>query len=324
MLPRLLDEGYRGRVDLVYTDPPFGAGRIQHSDPMADGSVMTYHDRGAEAFIAEMAVVLPLIHALLTAQGSLVIHADWHASHQLKLLLDQVFGPQGLRNEIIWKRASVQGRKADSSQLGRVTETLLWYTRGPRWTYHPLLMNERLPIVGDSLPPGYYRDEQGRYYRTAPRGDYTEASIARLEHEGRIHHSRSGKIRIKYFMERDGDHLILPRLMGNLWTDIPDAMHLPRAERTGYPTQKPLALASRVVDMFSSPGALILDPYAGSGTAGVAAALAGRSCILVDSSAQAVGVSRARMEPLVPQLRVDGADAAAPPPGLAGDQRTME
>ncbi len=315
VLPRLLQAGYRGRVDLVYTDPPFGAGRIQHSD-REDG--LTYRDPGAETFIAEMTQVLPLLHALLSPGGSLVIHADWRASHQLKLLLDQVFGPEGLRNEIVWKRASVQGRKAVSRQLGRVTETLFWYTRGPGWTYHPAVVSERVPLLDGKLPPGYRRDEEGRYFRTAPRGDYTDASIARLEREGRIHRTRSGGVRIKYFMERDGDALVLPRMLGNLWTDIPDAMHLTRGERTGYPTQKPLALASRVIEMFSSPGDLVLDPYAGSGTAGVAAVRAGRAFILVDVSAPAVRLAHARLKPLAGGLEIESWGAPAGPGDAQG------
>ena len=145
---------------------------------------------------------------------------------------------------------------------------------------------------------GLRRDEVGRWFKTAPRGDYTDESVARLEAEGRIHRTRpragSGGIRIKYFLEERDGQVIEEVLVGDVWTDIPDAMHM-GAERVGWPTQKPLALAERIIAAASNPGDIVLDAFCGSGTTLVAAARLGRRWIGIDASPEACAIARERI-----------------------------
>jgi 2-polyprenyl-3-methyl-5-hydroxy-6-metoxy-1,4-benzoquinol methylase len=141
---------------------------------------------------------------------------------------------------------------------------------------------------------GLRRDEAGRWFKTAPRGDYADESVARLEAEGRIHRTASGNVRVKYFLEERGGMVIEEVLVGDVWNDIPDAMHL-GSERIGWPTQKPLALAERIIKAASNPGDIVLDAFCGSGTTLVAAARLGRRWIGIDTSEQACTIARERL-----------------------------
>jgi len=142
---------------------------------------------------------------------------------------------------------------------------------------------------------GFHRDTDGRWFKTAPRGDYTDKSIARLEKEGRIYRTRTGSIRIKYFLKEEGDCLIEEKLIGDVWDDIPDAMHMGSREKTGYPTQKPEALLRRIILASSGPGDIVLDAFAGSGTALLAAQREGRRWIGMDESPLAIETMEKRL-----------------------------
>lgn len=99
-----------------------------------------------------------------------------------------------------------------------------------------------------------------------PRGDYTDASVERLRSEDRIHTTRSGGVRVKYFMDVSNGRVVERKMVGDVWNDIPDAMHMPKAERLGYPTQKPEALLTRVIEASCPPNGVVLDPFCGCGT----------------------------------------------------------
>ena len=114
--------------------------------------------------------------------------------------------------------------------------------------------------------------------------------------EGRLHHTRNGKQRVKYFVdETPAGRLVEQAPLDNLWLDIPDMMHLPPTERTGYPTQKPLALLRRIVAVSSNLDDVVLDPFAGAGTTALAAASLGRRWVGIEASRVGVAVSRARL-----------------------------
>jgi hypothetical protein len=139
-------------------------------------------------------------------------------------------------------------------------------------------------------------DDEGRPFTTAPRGDYTDASIARLEKEGRVHRTASGRVYIKYFLVKgdDGVHR-RERRVDTLWTDVPPLRHAAPGERTGFPTQKPRALLDRIIACATEPGGLVVDLYSGSGTTAEAAHALGRRFVAGDAGAPAIGTSRARL-----------------------------
>jgi hypothetical protein len=139
-------------------------------------------------------------------------------------------------------------------------------------------------------------DEEGRPFTSAPRGDYTDASIEKLEAEGRVHRTKTGKAYIKYFLVKDGDgQWCRERRVDTLWTDVPPLRHAAASERTGFPTQKPCALLDRIVRCASPPGGLVVDLFAGSGTTGVAAHACDRRFILGDAGPVAIANARARL-----------------------------
>ncbi len=288
---------WTGRVNLVYLDPPF-ATRAHYTQPLVlpDGRVTHRHAfsdawPSLDAWLDMLYPRLRLLHTLLADTGSLYIHLDWRGAPYARVLLDEIFGAENFRNEIIWRRAATLGRKAVSGQFGRVTDTILFYTKSARFTFRrPTVEREvdRRTVQRDVRP--------GRWFRTAPRGDYTDASLAALAAEGRVHVTRNGRRRVKYFLDETADGRLVERVpLDNLWLDIPDVMHLPPAERTGYPTQKPLALLRRIIEASSDAGDVVLDPFAGSGTTLAAAATLGRRWLGIEASAPGMAVTRARL-----------------------------
>jgi site-specific DNA-methyltransferase (adenine-specific) len=246
-------------------------------------------ENGLLAYLTMMAARLVELLRVLRAGGALYLHCDHAASHYLKILLDAVFTPENFRNEIIWTMAGI-GRKRRIRKFPVDTQVLLYYTKAGA---------ERIPKEVKQgrfvLPTGYQRDEEGRVYWTSPRGDYTDESVERLKAEGRIHVTRSGKIRVKYFVAEDEAAIYIPRAVTNSWHDIPDTLRT-GAERLGYPTQKPEALLERIIRTSSNESDLVLDPFCGSGTTLVVAQRLNRRWIGIDSSPLAVSLAKRRLE----------------------------
>ncbi len=314
----LLATGFDGKVSVVYVDPPF-ASQANYSyearlDGPADGRVsrsLAYVDRwdggGIGPYLDMLAPRLEALTRLLAPTGTIWVHVDYRASYLVRLLLDEIMGRRAFKNEIVWRRAPNLGRQAASGQFGRTVDTLVVYG-GRQATLVPPTRLE--PIARDVIR----RDEAGRPFIAAPRGDYTDESVARLESEGRVHRSSTGKIYVKYFLVQDSEGAwCRERRVDALWTDVPALRHAPPAERTGFPTQKPRALLDRVVACASAPGDWVVDLFAGSGTTGVSAHALGRRFILGDASPLALGMARARLLRLGVPLVVERCGVAAAP-----------
>jgi 16S rRNA G966 N2-methylase RsmD len=296
----LADEGLAGRVDLVYLDPPFASeADYTHEarlDGPADGRVVrtrAYGDRWGAAGIGDyLEFLAPRIDAvtrLLAPGGSIWVHLDWRAAYLVRVLLDEILGRDAFVNEIVWRRAPNLGRQATSHQFGRTLDTLVVYGKGDVTLVPPTRLE---PID----PGAIRRDDEGRSFTSAPRGDYTDASIAKLEREGRVLRTASGKVYIKYFLVEDGDGVwCRERRVDALWTDVPPLRHVAVAERTGFPTQKPRALLERIVSCATRPGGTVVDLFAGSGTTGDAAHALGRRAVLGDLGAMSIATTRARL-----------------------------
>jgi DNA modification methylase len=300
----LAEEGLTGKVDLVYIDPPFGSQTAYTHEARLDGPAdgrlvrtQAYDDRWDGSLAAYLDMLAPRLEALtrLLAPGAtLWVHVDWRASHLVRILLDEILGRDAFVNEIVWRRAPNLGRQAASHQFGRTLDTLVVYGKrgGPAaaWLVPPSRLE---PIEASAVRT----DAEGRAFTTAPRGDYTDESIARLEKEGRVHRTASGKVYIKYFLVKDaaGQQWCRQRRVDSLWTDVPPLRHARPGERTGFPTQKPRALLDRVVACASPPGGLVVDVFGGSGTTGESAHALGRRFVLGDASALALATARARL-----------------------------
>ena len=308
VMSSLLGE-YAGRIDLIYIDPPFDTGsdfklaiRLGDEAVVKQPSILEEHayrdtwGAGTTSFLTMLYDRMVLMRELLSDEGSLYVHCDWRTSHYVRLILDEIFGADNFRNEIVWKRAALLGRKATAAQFGRVTESIFYYSKSDSFIASKPTTERLIPIPSDGPPSGYrYDDKEGKYFRTSPRGDYTDESIRKLEAENRVFRTSSGNIRIKYFAEQKGRKLVEVNPTANLWTDVPDMMHLPQSERTGYPTQKPAALAERILEMSSRESSIVADFFCGSGTVLATAETMGRRWIGCDLGRFAIHTTRKRL-----------------------------
>jgi adenine-specific DNA-methyltransferase len=155
VLPALLDE-FAGKVDLIYIDPPFATDadlsfriEVEGEDFTKEPSIIeqkAYRDtwgRGLDGYLQWFYETAVLLRELLTENGSIYVHLDWHVGHYAKIILDEIFGMDGIfRNEITWKRSHAHGDTGQGAvHFGRVTESILFYTRNqsPQWNpqYEP-------------------------------------------------------------------------------------------------------------------------------------------------------------------------------------------
>jgi DNA modification methylase len=295
----LCAQGFEGKVDLVYLDPPYGSGvdyrmeeRLVGQPP--GGTAAAFGDKWEEGAASYLDMIFPRLVALrplLRDTGSMWIQVDWRAGHLVRSLCDEIFGRDRFLNEIIWRRAPNLGRQARSGQFGRTLDTLIVYGASARARLRP--PEQLTPVPARAA---HCDAETGKYFTLAPRGDYTDASVARLEREGRIYRTSRGTIAIKYWLEQDTEGRLFKRQpVDSLWTDVPPLRHASPGERTGYPTQKPRALLERIVAAGSPSSGLVVDLFAGSGTTGAAAQSLGRDFVLGDASAVAIATMRSRL-----------------------------
>ncbi len=146
----LLAQGYEGKIDLIYIDPPFDSKadyshrlQIEDADVEVEPSVierLAYRDTweaGTDSYLDMLYPRLQLMRRLLSENGSLYVHLGPNISHYVKLVLDEVFGGEQFQNEIIWKRQSAKGGAFGGiGQCGRIHETILFYTKHDAWTWN--------------------------------------------------------------------------------------------------------------------------------------------------------------------------------------------
>ncbi len=215
------------------------------------------------AYLVNMAARLVELHRILKPTGSLYLHCDPTASHYLKIVLDGIFGRENFRREIIWNLQTSSGYKSQINGYVRGHDTILYYTRGERFTF----IKEFLPHKLEYVARFKKTDPEGRKYRD----------------------DRPGK-RIQYLDETKGVALT------DVWSDVMSfQQHSTAKERLGYPTQKPLALLNRVIEASSNRGDVVLDPFCGCGTTIEAAENLGREWIGIDVTYAAIGAIQERL-----------------------------
>ena len=262
------------------------------------------HGEQTAAYIGFMLERLVEIKRILKDTGSVYLHCDHDANAYLRQLMDAVFGTHNFRNEINWKRQS--SNNAVTKSYGNIVDTILFYVKTDAATW-----NQQYGERSDSEMREYRKDKNGRLYKandlTAPqpapnrmfewRGTTPtngwRFSLNKLEElwaAGLILTGRDGKPRrrghIQYL-----DEMPPGQKLQNLWDDIQRVGNTAK-ERTGYPTQKPQALARRIIEASSNPGDVVLDCFAGCAYVPVAAELTGRRWIACDMSPRAWTVVR--------------------------------
>lgn len=256
-------------VSLAYLDPPFFTKR-QHlmverkrTERGVERTLSPAFDDRWETlsdYLQSIRQRLLLLRDALAAHGCLVVHVDSKTSHYIKVMCDEIFGIDAFSSEIIWR---YRRWPAKTSNFQRVHDCMLRYVKDPS-------VQPRFRQLYEPLSPSTQRTW----------GDRKQKAI--IGKEGR--RLRSSKT------EEASKGVPL----GDVW-DIPIIAPVAK-ERTGYPTQKPLALLHRWVEACTEPGDLVLDPYMGSGTTLVAAAGAGRAALGIDLGSDAFELTAARLE----------------------------
>ncbi len=312
---------FKGKIDLIYIDPPFDVGADFTMDvPVGDEKetidkeqstleMVAYRDmwgKGTDSYLHMMFERLILMKELLSPTGSIYVHLGPNVSHYVRAVADEIFGSDNFVNEIVWRRAFGH---SDSSRYGAIHDVLLFYGKSEHRVWNTILQppdKEYIEIFFDQ-----YDEKRGERYQrislsalglTGGGYDYEYKGVRTLwrcpietlrrhDSEDRLHwpKKKGGVPRLKrYESEYEGVPL------QDLWTDI-SKIHNQSAELLGYSTQKPEALLERVINASSKGGDLVADFFCGSGTTGAVAERLGRRWIMCDLGRFATHTSRKRM-----------------------------
>ncbi len=273
------------------------------------------------AYLVMMTPRLLEIHRALKDTGSMYLHCDPTASHYLKIICDQIFGPQRFRNEIVWKRAAtIKGNFGQgAAHFGRMTDSILFYSKGQ----NPKFRQPFRPMSEQAKQKNYRYTEEGtgRRYRlvsmTGPGGAakgnpeyevmgvtrfwrYSKESMEKLIADGLVVQTKPGNVpRRKYYLDESPGAAIQ-----SLWDDVP-ALSARSSERLGYPTQKPLVLLERIIEASTNKGDVVLDPFCGCGTTVAAAEKLKRSWIGIDIAYLAVALIGQRLHDHYPRIKYE-------------------
>lgn len=315
---------YAGQVKLVYIDPPFATGDdFSVRVSVGDGSVVkqpsileehAYRDTwsgGRASYLGVMYERLKLIHELLAEDGALYLHCGPSVSHYLKVVCDEIFGADNFRNDIVWKRKAGRGETNSAAiRFGVTTESILFYARGKATPFARQYTESNPEYIASKFT---HTEPDGRRYRldniTSPsyrpnlvyeyKGHHpppkgwavSRERMEQMDADGRLFIPADPERRIqrkRYLDELEGE------TVDSLWIDIPP-VNSQAVERTGYETQKPLALLERIIESSTEPGDLVADVFCGSGTSLVAAERLGRRWIGCDLGRFAIHTTRKRL-----------------------------
>jgi site-specific DNA-methyltransferase (adenine-specific) len=261
------------------------------------------------AYLVMMTIRLLELHRVLKPTGSLYLHCDPSASHYLKIVLDQIFGPGNFRNEIVWKRT---GAHNSAKRYGPLHDVLLFYSKTNEYKWNQAYqaqdeyIHKRYSYVDAQdrqfypvslLAAGTRQGSSGKSWRdidVSKKGNhwrYTIEKLEELDKAGNIYWpSKGGMPRLKMYADDAKGSLLQ-----DWWGDI-SPLNSQAAERLGYDTQKPQALLERIIQASSNEGDIVLDPFCGCGTAVVAAQKLNRKWIGIDVTHLAINLMRTRLK----------------------------
>lgn len=275
------------KVDLIYLDPPFFSNRHYEVVWGDEAEIRSFKDRwagGIHVYIEWMKERIIKMYDALKDTGSFYLHCDWHASHSLKVMLDEIFGHKNFRNEIIWYYKTFHGQV--KNYFPKKHDTIFFYTKSHDWKFNQLFdddykntidfkrWNKYLvqgnKIIGANMPMQDTRFT--RFYRRWKRQNKREPKPSDIVYE------------------------LKGQPLDTLW-DI-KAVDPKDKDRLGYPTQKPEALLENIIKASSNKNDLILDPFCGCGTAMAVAHKLNRKWIGIDISPTAISLIEKRLEKL--------------------------
>ena len=298
-------------VDLIYIDPPFNSNRNYEVFWGETKEKRSFEDRheSTKAYIEFMRPRCEQLARVLKKTGSFYYHCDWHASHYVKVMLDEIFGENNFQCEIIWHRTLAKGLAFTGFPNNH--DTIFYYGGGGDITFNRPYNPYDPDNLDEKTATKYcHRDPDGRIYRldnlinpnpNRPNLTYEFLGVKRVWRwtkdrmeeayaNGIVVQTKPGSVpQLKrYLDEQEG------RPIDSVWTDIPP-INSQAKERLGYPTQKPLALLDRIVKSSSKENDIVLDAFCGCGTALVAAQNLKRQWIGIDISPTACRVMAKRL-----------------------------
>lgn len=311
---------YRGQVQMIYIDPPFDS-KAQYkktikvksndvSNDMMSFEEKQYNDIWTnDTYLQFMYERIILLRELLSENGSIWVHCDMSKGHYLKVILDEVFGQDNFINQITWKRTFAHGDMGQGAKhLGRISDYILVYKKSENVKLNSVYS----PYEQEYIERVYkYQDEDGRRWQsvslTGPGGaakgnpfyeflgvsrywQYSQENMQKLYEEGKIYQSKPGAVprRKMYLDEAKGVPL------QDIWTDIVPVQGA-AGENENYPTQKPISLLKRILDVATDPGDLVFDCFMGSGTTQTVAMMKQRRFIGADINLGAIQITTKRL-----------------------------
>ena len=317
-------------VDLVYIDPPFASGAdyakkvyIRRKPKVAEAmqkaeseldveELKAFEEKmygdvwDKERYLNWMYENLMAIKSVMSERACIYVHLDYHIGHYVKILMDEIFGEDNFRNEIIWKRATAH---ADAEFYGNNFDCIYFYTK----SQSDYIFNNVFQPYDDAYlarftqtdPDGRKWDSgnltakglQGGGYEYEYKGYKSlwrmpKETMERLDKEGRLHFTKTGGIRSKVYLDE------LPGMPAqSLWIDI-NPVNSQAQERVDYATQKPEALLERIIKASSDEGMLVADFFGGSGVTAAVAQKLGRHFIHNDIGINSIQTTRDRLQTL--------------------------
>ena len=285
----------RGAIDLIYIDPPFDSkadyrtkitlptGDIEARPAVIDQ--FAYSDTWKNGTVSYLEMLYPrlmLMRDLLSDKGSIYVHIDWHVGHYVKLLLDEIFGKNNFRNEIIWHYQTYQGQTR--SYFPRKHDTMYIYSKTTSPIFH-LLKDDNPEQTIDFTRWNQFLNENN---------EITGANYPETDSRFKGYYDRF----VKEHHRKPGPQDIILKIEGNtidsVW-DIKAVDPKNKEERVGYSTQKPEALLERIIKASSNEHSIVADFFGGSGTTAAVAEKLGRRWITSDIGKPSVMIMRKRL-----------------------------
>jgi adenine-specific DNA-methyltransferase len=311
----LLNHGFEKKIDLIYIDPPFLSGE-RYLHRVKNNSNLAFEDVLKESeYIKMMQKRLSRIRRLISPSGSIFIHLDWHANHYIKVMMDQIFGSENFRNEIIVKRGRRKNLQYQFSSIDRMHtayDTILWYSKSADTKFQPPVAEYhskakwmgfwsnvdrptmRYEIFGFKPARGQWKWAKERALKAIENYQLYEKKFSHilLEEYWQVTSKKLEFVRKRPSLKY-AEYWIPPkthRIIDNVWLDI-EAYNY----STGYGTEKHAQLLERIISQFSKPDDLVADFFCGSGTTLTVAEKLGRRWIGCDSSPAAIAVTKERL-----------------------------
>lgn len=303
VLNELIREGVK--VSLYYLDPPYGTG----FDFQSRNLEHAYKDSmGLAAYIEFMRRRLILMRETMADDGSIYVHIGHQMLAHLKVVMDEVFGPENFRNLITRRKCS--SKNFTRKQYANINDYILFYSKSKAYKWNQPGIAPKKEWIDKEYPkidslgrryklvpvhaPGTRRGETGQPWREMlpPPGkhwQYTPEKLEQMDHQGDIHWSRNGNPRRKVYLNSDKKIALT-----DYWDQYRDAHHQ-SIKITGYPTEKNLSMVKMIVEASSDDDDLVVDPFCGSGTTLHAARDLGRRFLGIDASFSAAKATLRRM-----------------------------